>query len=101
MNCGVGTRHAVQKVHCRLHRVALGPVVFCEVDVTPPKKLEQINLDGEGIRLMIGMTRRNWIRNEYIRGSTKVIGVSKKAQVSRLREFGNPEDRSTTRDKED
>ena len=37
----------------------------------------------------MGVTRRDRIRNEYIRGTAKVTEISKKIQESRLRLYGH------------
>ena len=41
------------------------------------------------LRWMSGVTRTDRIRNEYIRGSLKVVEVSKKIQEARLRWYGH------------
>ncbi|XP_066964203.1 uncharacterized protein [Macrobrachium rosenbergii] len=40
------------------------------------------------LRWMAGVTREDRIRNDYIRGSTKVVEISKKVQDERLRWYG-------------
>ena len=40
------------------------------------------------LRWMSGVTREDRIRNEYIKGSTKVVEISKKVQEGRLRWYG-------------
>ena len=41
------------------------------------------------LRWMVGVTRRDRIRKEYIRGTVKVTEISKKIQESILRWYGN------------
>ena len=41
------------------------------------------------LRWSVGVTRRDRIRNEYIRGIVKVVEVSKKIQESRMRWYGH------------
>ncbi|XP_068215890.1 uncharacterized protein [Palaemon carinicauda] len=41
------------------------------------------------LRWMFGVTREGPIRNDYIRGSTKVVEISKKVQEGRLRWYGH------------
>ena len=41
------------------------------------------------LRWMAGVTREDRIRNEHIRGSTKVVELSKKIQEGRLRWYGH------------
>ena len=52
------------------------------------KKLEEKKMGVAEMRMlrwMSGVTREDRIRNEYIRGSTKVVEISKKVQEVRLR----------------
>ena len=49
-------------------------------------------MDAEEMRMlrwMSGVTREDRIRDEYIRGSTKVVEISKKVQEGRLRWYGH------------
>ena len=41
------------------------------------------------LRWMCGVTREDRIRNEYVRGSVKVVEISKKVQEGRLRWYGH------------
>ena len=41
------------------------------------------------LRWMCGVTREDRIRNDYIRGTTKVLEVSKKVEEGRLRWYGH------------
>ncbi|XP_047488089.1 uncharacterized protein LOC125038596 [Penaeus chinensis] len=38
---------------------------------------------------MVGVTRRNRIRNDYIRGTVELLEISEKIQEARLRCFGH------------
>ena len=56
------------------------------------RKAEEKKLDVAEMRMlrwMSGVTREDRIRNEYIRGSSKVVEISKKAQEGRLRWYGH------------
>ena len=54
---------------------------------TSEKKMEVTEM--KMLRWMCGVTRKDRIRNVYIRGTTKVTEVSKKIQEARLRWFGH------------
>ena len=41
------------------------------------------------LRWMVGITRRDKIRNELVRGTTKVAEISRKVQEKRLQWFGH------------
>ncbi len=51
------------------------------------KKLEVAEM--RMLRFMCGVTKKDRVRNERIRGATKVCEISKKLQESRLRWFGH------------
>ena len=56
------------------------------------EKLEERELDVaemKMLRWMVGITKLDHIRNDYVRGSVKVGEISRKAQESRLRWFGH------------
>ena len=58
----------------------------------PLKKTEERRLDVAEMKMprwMLGVTLRDKVRNEHIRGSVKVIEVSRKVQEARLRWFGH------------
>lgn len=56
------------------------------------RKTEEKKMDVAEMRMlrwMAGVTREGRIRNDYIRGSTKVVEISKKVQEGRLRWYGH------------
>ena len=58
----------------------------------PVKKVQEKKLDVaemKMLRWMCGVTKMDRIRNERIRGTTKVVEVSKKAQERRLMWYGH------------
>ena len=60
------------------------------------QKIEKNKLDVTGMKMlrwMSGVTRRDKLRNRYIRGSARVTEVSKKVQEARLRWYGHLERR--------
>ena len=61
-------------------------------EATSVKKADEKKMDVAEMRMlrwMCGVTQEDKIRNEYIRGSTKVVEVSKKMQEGRLRWYGH------------
>ena len=62
------------------------------LEAAPMKKSEEKKMDVaemKMLRWMVGVTRRDRIRNEYIRGTLKVLEVSKKIQEARMRWYGH------------
>ncbi|XP_063601129.1 uncharacterized protein LOC134777224 [Penaeus indicus] len=67
------------KVHPAVLRLAL----TYGLEAAPLKKLEEKKLDGAEMKMLRwtgGVTRRDRIRNDYIRGTAKVVEISKKIQ---------------------
>ncbi|XP_063588687.1 uncharacterized protein LOC134765821 [Penaeus indicus] len=66
------------------HKAVVRPALTYNIETAPLKKLEEKKLD---VAEMVGGTRRDRIRNNYIRGTVKVVEISKKIQEARLRWF--------------
>ncbi|XP_066986831.1 uncharacterized protein [Macrobrachium rosenbergii] len=72
----------------KFHKAVVRPARLYGTEMTSMTKTKEKKLDvGEmGIlRWISSVTREDRIRNEYIRGSTKVVEISKKLQEERLR----------------
>ncbi|XP_063598192.1 uncharacterized protein LOC134774725 [Penaeus indicus] len=69
----------------KVHKAVVKPTLIYGLEAAPLKKSEEKMNAAEMkmLRWMEGVTRRDRIRNEYIR--VKVVGVSKKIQELRLR----------------
>ena len=68
------------------------PAMAYGLEALPLKTSEEKKMDVAEMRMlrwMVGVTRRDRIRNEYIRGAVKVNEISKKIQESRLRWYGH------------
>ena len=76
----------------KVHKSVVRPTMTYGLEAAPLKKTEEKRLDVaemKMLRWMSGVTLRDKVRNEYIRGSVKVTEVSKKVQEARLRWFGH------------
>ena len=80
------------KLKGKIHKAVVRPAMMFGLETAPIKKTEEKKLDVaemKMLRWMSGVTREDRIRNEYIRGSLKVVEVSKKVQEARLRWYGH------------
>ena len=80
------------KLKGKIHKAVVRPAMMYGLETAPIKKTEEKKLDVaemKMLRWMSGVTREDRIRNEYIRGSLKVVEVSKKVQEARLRWYGH------------
>ncbi|XP_068222141.1 uncharacterized protein [Palaemon carinicauda] len=87
--CGVlCDRKIVVKLESKVHRIVMRSTMIHGTETWAIKKTEEIKLDAAEMRMlrgMCGVTRRNKIRNEVIRGSAGVRELSDKIRKSRLR----------------
>ena len=80
------------KLKGKFHKTVVRPAMLYGMETTSLKKTEEKKMDVAEMRMlrwMCGVTREDRIRNDYIRGSTNVVKVSKKAQKGRLRWYGH------------
>ena len=85
-------RRAPVRVKGNLHKAVVRLAMAYGLEAAPLKKSEEKKMDVAEMRMlrwMVGITRRDRIRNECIRGTVKVIEISKKIQESRLRWYGH------------
>ena len=85
-------RRVPVKVKGKVHKAMVRPAMTYGLEAAPLKKSEEKKMDVaemKMLRWMVGVTRRDQIRNEYIRGTVKVTEISKKIQESRLRWYGH------------
>ena len=81
-------RRVPVKVKGKVHKTMVRPAMSYGLEAAPLKKSEEKKMDVAEMKMlkwMVGVTRRDQIRNEYIRGTVKVTEFSKKIQESRLR----------------
>ena len=80
------------KVKGKVRKAIVRPALMYGLEAAPLKKSEEMKLDVaemKMLRWMVGVTRLDRIRNTYIRGTVKVVEVSKKVQEARLRWYGH------------
>ncbi|XP_069990585.1 uncharacterized protein [Penaeus vannamei] len=89
-------KYFAHKVPLRLngefHRRVIRPVMLYGRETVSMKKSEEKRMEVAEMRMlrwMCAVTREDKIRNEYIRGSTKVVEISKKIQKGRRRWYGH------------
>ena len=76
----------------KIHKSVVRPALMYGLETAPIKKTEEKKLDVaemKMLRWMAGVTRMDRVRNKYIRGTLKVVEVSKKVQEGRLRWYGH------------
>lgn len=85
-------RRVSVKLKGKVHKSVVRPTMTYGLETAPLRGVEERKLDVaemKMLRWMVGVTRIDRIRNEYIRGSVKLVEVSKKIQESRLRWYGH------------
>ena len=78
--------------HGEVYKTVVRPAMMNGADTRAVKKAQEKKLDGAEMRMlrwMSGVTKLDRIRNERIRGTTKVGEISKKVQESRLKWYGH------------
>ncbi|XP_042884700.1 uncharacterized protein LOC122261237 [Penaeus japonicus] len=80
------------QVKSKVHKTVVRPALTYGLEAEPLKRVEERKskvAEMKMLRWISGVTKSDRIRNEYIRGTVKVIEVSKKKQESGLRCFGH------------
>ena len=75
------------KVKGRFYKSVVRPAMMYGADTWLVKRAQERKLEVAEMRMlrwMCGATRRDRIRNEYIKGTVKVVEISKKIQQRRL-----------------
>ena len=76
----------------KIHQAMVRPAMTYGLEAATLKRSKEKKMDVaemKMLRWMVGVTRRDRIRNEYIRGTLKVTKISQKIQKSRLRWYGH------------
>ena len=79
-------RKAPIRLKAKFHKTVVRPAMLNGTGTASMKKTEEKKMDVAEmimLRWMCGVTREDRTRNEYIRVTTKVLEVSKKAQEGR------------------
>ena len=80
------------KVKGKFYKSVVRPTMLYGAETWPIKKEQERRMEVAEMRMlrwMCGVTRKDKIRNELIRGTVKVLEVSKKVQERRLKWFGH------------
>ena len=80
------------RVKGKVYKKVVGPAMMYGAETWAVKKAHEKKLDVAEMRMlrwMSGVTKMDRIRNERIRGTTKVGDISKKVQESRLKWYGH------------
>ena len=80
------------RVKGKVYKTVVRPAMMYGAETWAVKKAQEKKLDVAEMRMlrwMSGVTKLDRIRNEIIRGTTKVGEISKKVQESRLKWYGH------------
>ena len=80
------------RVKGKVYKTVVRPAMIYGAEAWPIKKTQEKKLDVAEMRMlrwMCGVTKMDRIRNERIRGTTKVVESSKKVQERRLQWYGH------------
>ncbi|XP_064087945.1 uncharacterized protein LOC135202466 [Macrobrachium nipponense] len=80
------------KLKGKFHRMVVRPSMLYGTETASMRETEEMKMGEAEIRMLRWMsrvTREERISNEYIRGSTKVVEISKKIHKERLRWYGH------------
>ena len=80
------------RVKGKVYKTVVRPAMIYGAETWPIKKAQEKRLEVTEMRMlrwMCGVTRQDRIRNERIRGTTKVTEISKKVQERRLQWYGH------------
>ena len=80
------------RVNGKVYKTVIRPAMMYSADMWAVKKAQEKKLDVAEMRMlrwMSGVTKLDRIRNERIRGTTKVGEISEKVQESRLKWYGH------------
>ena len=80
------------RIKGKVYKTVVRPVMLYGAETWPLKKTQERKLDVAEMRMlrwMCGVTRRDRIRNDLIRGTVKVVEASAKAQEKRMQWYGH------------
>ncbi|XP_037779392.1 uncharacterized protein LOC119575931 [Penaeus monodon] len=80
------------KLNGKVHKSVVRPAMTYGLETAPLRKVEERKLEVaemKMLRWMVGVTKMDCIRSNYIRGSLKVTEILKNIQESRLRCYGH------------
>ena len=77
----LGERRMPVKLKGKVYKTVVRPALLYGAEICATTKGQEARLEVNGMRMlrwMCGVTRRDKIRNEHIRGTTRVVQASKK-----------------------
>ena len=80
------------KLKGKVYKTVVRPALLYGADTWATTRGQEARLEVNEMRMlrwMSGVTRRNMIRNEHIRGTTRVVQASKKIKEKRLKQYGH------------
>ena len=80
------------RIKGKFYKSVVRPAMIYGAETWPVKKVQERKMEVAEMRMLrwtCGVTRRDKIRNDFIRGTVKVAEVSKKIQERRLQWFGH------------
>ena len=92
MKCLLCDRKVAHKLTGRIYKTVVRLALLYSVETWAISKKEEQKLDTNEMQMqrwMCGVTRKDKIRNPYIRGSVKIVEVSKKGAKKRFHWFGH------------
>ena len=78
------------RVKSKFHKVIVRPALIYELETAPLKKISEKKMDMAEMKILrwiVGITKRDRIRNMNIRRTVKVVEISKKIQETRLSRY--------------
>ena len=81
-------RHVSARLKEKLHRTVVRPTMMYGLETMALTKRQETKLEVAEMRMLrfeLGVTRKDRIRNKYIRGSLKVEPIGSKIREARLR----------------
>ena len=85
-------RRMPDKLKGKVYETVVRPALLCDAESWSTTRGQEARLEVNEMRLlrwMCGVTRRDKIRNEHIRGTTRVMQASKKITEKRLKWYGH------------
>ena len=85
-------RHVSARLKGKIHRTVVRPAMMYGLETVALTKGQEAKLEVAEMRMLrfeLGVTRKDRIRNKYIRGSLKVGPIGSKIQEARLRWYGH------------
>ncbi|KAL1279411.1 hypothetical protein QQF64_026084 [Cirrhinus molitorella] len=86
------------RIKGKVYKTVVRPAMLYGLETVPLKKRQEPELEIAELKMLrfsLGVTRLDWIRNEYIRGTAHVGRLGDKVREARLRWFGHVQRRDS------